>query len=349
MYLFLGWAIFITFLLLAYAIVRYGFEKAITVDHWDSYDAERTRGILKKVRLWLRIWIIISTVLLTAFNSFYTVSEQEQALVLTLGRYTDTVGSGLHTKIPFIQWYHKVNVMTNGRTFGYISDENGEITVPGQALMITKDVNFVMTYLYIEWQVTDPYQFTYAAVDPIGIMEFTLQAETKRIVGTYDVDDALTSSKSEIQAKIREAVKQKIDEYEIGISIQNLSIQDIEPPVSSVINAFMDVENARQAKDTELNKAKAYSNQIIPDARAKADEIVKSAEAKKEARIQEANGQIARFNELYSEYAKNPDITRTRLYFETMEYVLPRMTVFFENGDNILKTLQLDGRNTGEE
>lgn len=343
-----GYLIFASVLFLGLAIAVYTVERIAVNDGWYEPDVKKAREVMQKIRFWMKIGLVILAVITIIFNTFYTVSEQEQALVLTLGQYTHTTGSGAHFKIPFIQEIERVNVMTNGRTFGYVSEGNEEIIIPKQALMITKDVNFVMTYLYVEWQVSDPYQFKYAAADPISVMEFTLQAETKRIIGSYNVDDALTTAKSEIQAKIREAVKQQIDKYDIGITIQNISIQDIEPPVSSVVQAFKEVENARQDKDTALNNAKAYANEILPDARAKVDEVIKSAEADKEARIQEANGQVARFNELYGEYVKNPDIIRTRLYFETMEYVLPRMTVYFENGSNILKTLQLDGRNIDE-
>lgn len=327
-------------------------KKAVNSMETEGYNSYSTSDKDKAIKLQrivgsLSIFVIIVIWIISIIaGSLFTVTEQEQALVLTFGKYTRTVGPGLNTKIPFIQSTVNVNTMTNGRTFGYIVDENNiEQEVSSQALMITKDVNFVNAYLYVEWRIVDAYAYTYAAVDPMAILDNTLQSETKRIVSSFNVDDALTSAKTEIQALIREAVTSEIDNYKIGIAIQNIAIQDIEPPVSSVQEAFLKVENARQAMETEMNNAKAYCNEILPQAQSTADGIIKAAEAVKLSRINEANGQVARFNALYSEYSRNPEVIRTRIYFETMEYVLPRMDVYFENGDNILKTLNLDGGN----
>jgi membrane protease subunit HflK len=208
--------------------------------------------------------------------------------------------------------------------------------------MITKDFNFVLTDLYIEWRVADPVKFLYASSDPMGILRSIIQGESKRILSGYNVDDALTSSKDEIQTRIKDNVRSALDRYDIGINLLNLTIQDIEPPSDEVSAAFKEVENAKQAKDTELNNARAYANEKLPEARAEADKIIKAAEAEKESRIQEANGQVARFNDLYSEYIVNKEITKLRMYLEAMEDILPEAKVYVQDPNGVIKTVTLD-------
>lgn len=319
---------------------------ADTDEYYSATQRDREVKKAKKVRQIAILFFIALWILLMVIGSIFTVTEQEQALVLTFNKYTRTANPGLNFKVPFIQTVETVNTMTNGRTFGYLVDDSGyEGSVASQALMVTKDVNFVMTYLYVEWKVVDAYAYRYASVDPLVILDNSLQSEAKRVVGSFTVDDALTSAKTEIQALIKDRVEAEIDSYNIGISIRNITIQDIEPPTQAVLNAFKEVETARQNMSTEMNQAKAYANEIIPAARADADKIIRAAEATRSSRIQEASGQVARFNELYTEYIRNPEITRTRIYYETMEYVLPKMIIYFGEEGNLLKTWNLNGGN----
>jgi membrane protease subunit HflK len=176
----------------------------------------------------------------------------------------------------------------------------------------------------------------------LGILRSVIQGESKRILSGYNVDDALTSSKDEIQTRIQDNVRAALDRYDIGITLSNLTIQDIEPPSEEVSAAFKEVENAKQAKDTELNNARAYANEKLPEAKAEADKIVKAADAEKESRIQEANGQVARFNDMYSEYIVNKEITKLRMYLEAMEDILPEAKVYVQDPNGVIKTVTLD-------
>jgi len=311
------------------------------------------RSVKKALKV-LKYVVLLIIVAYVAFTSFYTVYDQERAVVTTFGRYTSTQGAGLHFLIPFVQDYTKVSMITNGFTMGWQEYEGRELaanvaqqtqqgyTIRGEALMITKDFNFVLTDLYIEWRVVDPYKFLYASDDPAGTLRNIIQGEAKRIIGGYDVDDALTAAKSEIQARVQENVNANLDALDIGITVSNITIQDIEPPSEEVSNAFKSVENARQQKDTDLNNARAYANEKIPEARAQADGIKKAAEAEKEARIQEATGQVARFNDLYKEYIMDKEVTRLRLYLEAMEEILPNAKVYVQDPQGVIKTLTLD-------
>ena len=306
------------------------------------------RNVLNRLK-YLKYVLLAIAAILIGFSGFYTVGDQERAVITTFGRYTSTQGAGLHFKIPFIQQREMVSMITNGFTMGW-QDEGRDLSnatqqgylVRGEALMITKDFNFVLTDLYIEWRVEDPVKYLYASDDPAGILRNVIQGEAKRIISGYNVDDALTSSKGEIQTRIQENVNLVLSLYDIGITATNITIQDIEPPSDEVSTAFKEVENAKQAKDTELNNAKAYANEKLPEARAEADRIMKAAEAKKESRIQEANGQVARFNDLYKEYIINKEVTRLRMYLEAMEEILPDAKVFVQDPNGVIKTITLD-------
>jgi len=304
----------------------------------------------KKLRF-VKLFVVVAVIVCIAVAGFYTVGDQERAVITTFGRHTSTQGAGLHFRAPIIQDCVKVSMITNGFTMGWQEGGTGDLanetqpqghTVRNEALMITSDFNFVLTDLYIEWRVTDPYKFLFASDDPTGILRNAIQGEAKRIISGYNVDDALTSAKGEIQTRIIDNVNTALDGFDIGIIASNITIQDIEPPSEDVSNAFKNVENARQAKDTDLNNARAYANERIPEARADADKIIKAAEADKEARIQEANGQVARFNDLYKEYVMDKDITRLRLYLEAMEEILPGAKVFVQDPDGVIKTITLD-------
>ncbi len=297
---------------------------------------------IKKVILIVELVVIGAVLILCGLDSFYTVNEQQQAVVVQFGKAIGVNGAGLHFKVPFIQQVIPVNMTTNGMEFGYKNVEGESMSVESESFMITGDFNFVSVDFYVEWKVSEPIAFTYNSEDPVGLLKNILQSEARNVVSSYNVDDVLTTAKSEIQARVKEGVVKKLEDYNIGIMVQNISIQDAEPPTSEVIAAFKNVENAKQQKDTEINVANTYNNEVIPRARAEADRIIKDAEAVKEARVNEANGQVARFNEMFNEYSRNKDITRMRMYLETMEQIMPDLKVLIDSG-NITKIMDING------
>ena len=153
------------------------------------------------------------------------------------------------------------------------------------------------------------------------------------------MDSVITTGKNEIQASIKEKIIGRLDKEDIGVQLVNITIQDAEPPTAEVIDAFKNVENAKQGKETSINKANQKRNEDIPAARAAADETLKTAEAQAKERVNEANGQVARLNELYNEYKKYPLITKQRMFYETMEEILPDMKVIIENSDGKTQTI----------
>lgn len=280
--------------------------------------------------------VIAVVALLLIFNSAYEIKEQEQAVLITLGRAQAVTDPGLHFKIPFIQQVRKVNTTIQGFSIGYNTDNN--YVNEDESLMITSDFNFIDVDFYVEYRYSDPVKALYASKRPLDILRNISQSCIRTVIGSYPVDDVLTTGKNEIQAAIREMILTRLEEHDIGIQLVNITIQDSEPPTTEVMEAFKAVETAKQGKETALNNANKYRNEQLPQAQARADAIVKAAEAQKTERINEATAQVARFNAMYEEYIKNPAVTRQRMFYETMEDVLPGLKVLIESPNGNVQT-----------
>jgi len=295
------------------------------------------KTVLRAVKLVAAIIII----LILGFNCYYTIGEQEQAVITTFGKAEKEDSPGLHFKIPFIQKVTKVDTTIKGLSIGY--DANTNVSIEDESLMITSDYNFVNVDFFLEYKVNDPIKALYASQNPVLILKNMAQGCIRSVIGSYDVDSVITTGKGEIQSKIKEELMAQLEDKDIGIQLVNLSIQDAEPPTAEVIEAFKAVETAKQGKETAINNANKYRSEQMPQAEAEVDQIKKQAEAEKEARINEANGQAARFNSLYEEYIKYPLITKQRMFFETMQEILPDLEVIIDNGDgSVQKILPLD-------
>lgn len=289
----------------------------------------------------VKIVAVVLVVLILGVNSYYTIGEQEQAVVTTFGKPESVSSPGLHFKIPFIQKVTKVDTTIKGLAIGY--DLNTNLPIEEESLMITSDYNFVNVDFFLEYKVSDPIRALYASENPVLILKNMAQGCIRSVIGSYDVDSVITTGKSEIQSKIKEELMAQLDSQNIGIQLVSISIQDAEPPIEAVIEAFKAVETAKQGKETAINNANKYRSEQKPQADARVDQILKEAEAQKEARINEAEGQAARFNALYEEYIKYPLITKQRMFYETMQEILPDLEVIIDNGDgSVQKILPLD-------
>ncbi len=283
------------------------------------------------------IIILVIVIALLAFNSTYQIREQEQAVLITLGKAQAVTDSGLHFKIPLIQQVKKVNTTIQGFSIGYNIDSNE--STENESLMITSDYNFVNVDFFVEYRYSDPVKAVYASKNPVDILRNISQSCIRTVIGSYPVDEVLTTGKNEIQAAIREMIMADLEEQDIGVQLVNITIQDSEPPTTEVMEAFKAVETAKQGKETALNNANKYRNEQLPLAQAKADGIIKDAEAQKTERINEATAQVARFNALYAEYIKNPTVTRQRMFYEAMEEVLPDLKVIIEGTNGDIQTI----------
>ena len=281
-----------------------------------------------------RIIVVLVILAVLSGESYYTIKEEEQAVVCTFGSPKAVTTPGLHFKIPFIQTVSKVNTTIQGFSIGY-----GSMGEEDDALMITSDYNFILVDFYAEYRVTDPVKALYASQNPELILKNIAQNCIRTTIGSYSVDSVLTTGKNEIQSNIKQLILDKLEEYDIGIQLVNITIQDATPPNTEVERAFKEVETAKQGKETALNNANKYRNEQIPNAEAEADRILQDAEATKQERINEANGQVARFNSMYEEYVKYPDVTKKRMFYEAMENVLPAIKVIIQSEESNTSTI----------
>ncbi|MCI5856254.1 MAG: FtsH protease activity modulator HflK [Agathobacter sp.] len=280
------------------------------------------------------IVMIVLFLLITLGSSFYTINETESAVITTFGKATLVEEKGLHFKIPFIQHLTKVDTTVKGIKIGYSENTDGSAySVEHESLMITSDYNFIDADFYVSYQVTDPIKYLYESDEPDMILKNIAMSSIRSTVSAYTVDAAITTGKTQIQSNVRAMIVAELEKQDIGITLVDTSIQDVEPPTETIIEAFTAVETAKQGKESAINEANAYRNAQIPAASAEADRIVQEAEAQKTARINEAKGQVSRFNEEYEEYKNYPLITKKRMFLEAMQDVLPNLKIVIDNGD----------------
>ena len=332
-------------------------------NNWNINQEELKKNIKKfgKRGKWIGLGIIGAIVIAVLIKGgMYTVREQEQAVITTFGIPKAVTQPGLHFKIPLIQEVQLVDTTIQGFPIGYRMDgedsyqepqydENGElidtngVTVEEESLMITSDYNFVNVDFFVEYKISDPVKAVYASQDPVIILKNIAQSCIRNVIGSYDVDSVLTTGKNEIQTVIKDAILKQLELHDIGLSLINITIQDSEPPTQEVMEAFKAVETAKQGKETALNNAEKYRNEKIPEAEAQVDKIKQQAESTKQSRINEANAEVAKFNAMYEEYIKNPEVTKKRLFYETMEELLPDLKVVIDGSDgNMMTILPLD-------
>lgn len=313
------------------------------METYDPEKMERRSNMEKRIKRTKKAAGIIAAVVIIAlfgFDSFYNIQEQEQAVLTTLGVAKNVSEPGLHFKLPIIQKVQKVNTTIQGFSIGY-DLENNE-SQEGDSLMITKDYNFVNVDFFIEYKVADPVKAVYASKEPELVLENISKSCIRSVIGSYDVDEVLTTGKNEIQSKIRDMIIGQLEKHDIGLQVMQVTIQDSEPPTEAVMEAFKAVETAKQGKETAINNANKYRNEKLPGAAAEIDKIKQDAEAEKTRRINEANAEVAKFNAMYEEYRKNPEVTKQRMFYEAMEDVLPRLKVIIDGTDKTNTILPLD-------
>ncbi len=298
----------------------------------DDQGAKKSSGKLNIGR-YIKVTVIIVAVAILVSGGFYNVSEQENAVVTMFVRVIRTDTAGLYFKIPLLQRVHYVDITTHGTGVGYSLDNNGQnITDGTNGIMITSDFNLLDIDFYLEYRVSDPVAYLYASDNPEEILKNIALSSIRSIVADYTVDEAMTTAKGQIQSAVKEDMTRELNEHGIGLAVVNITVQDSEPPTDEIKQAFKAVENAKQGADTAKNNALAYQNEQLPKAEANADKIIQSAEADKMSRIAEAEGQVVRFNEMYDQYKLYPYITKKRMFYETMEELLPSLKVIISNG-----------------
>ena len=301
---------------------------------------------LKKIKRTALLTVLFAIVIVFSLTCYYTVDDKQQAVVTTFGKVTDITDAGVHLKLPFgIQQVEKVDVNVYQKiTLGYNPVGSGYTVDDRESAMITGDYNIVNVDFFVEYKISDPVQYLYSSNDPESILRNLVQSQVRNVVGSSTVDSVLTDGKENIQMQVRNLVTDILNQYDIGLSLVDVKIQDAEPPTQEVIEAFKNVETAKQQAETVINDAKAYKNAQLPQAQAKADKLIQNAQYLKEKRINEATEQVAMFNAMYQEYALNPQVTKSRMYYEAISQIMPGVKLYINtsSGSDVQMLLPLE-------
>ena len=255
----------------------------------------------------------------------YQVEEAERSVVLRLGKFQEIKGPGLRWNPPIIDSWEIVDVV---RVRPHRHD----------ALMLTKDENIVDVTVSVQYQIADPMKYVLDIRDADASLAQATESALRHVVGGSIMDDALTTGRELIAQEVRVRLQNYLDRYSTGLEVLIVNIEDSSPP-NQVQEAFDDVIKAREDEVRARNEAETYANGLVPEARGQAQRMLQDAEAYKEQVISEAQGDAARFSLLLAEYQKAPDVTRNRLYLESIQGVMSNSTkvmVDVEGGNNIL-------------
>ena len=302
-----------------------------------NYQPKKPKKPVDTKKLGTVVLVVMLALLLfiAGTTCFYTVDDKQQAVVTTFGKVTEVTDAGVHFKLPFgIQQVEKVDVNVYQKIeLGYSSDGGGYSVNESESAMITGDYNIVNVDFFVEYKISDPVQYLYSSNKPELILRNLIQSQVRNVVGSSTVDAVLTDGKENIQMQVKELVSTILEEYQIGLTLVDVKIQDAEPPTQEVVEAFKAVETAKQQAETVINDAKAYQNAQLPLAQAEADKKIQNAEYLRQKRINEGTQQVAMFEAMYAEYALNPAITRSRMYYETISQILPDVKLYVNTGD----------------
>lgn len=286
------------------------------------------------------------------FGTIFQVNPEEVGVIVRFGKYVRTVEPGLNFKYPFIESVYKVPVERQQKLeFGFRTTKAGVNTeyskgrtARDESLMLTGDLNLADVEWVVQYRIDNAYNHLFKVRNPESTLRDISESAMRQIVGDRTVNEVLTIGKTEIEAKLEELIQEITREYSMGVKIDQVVLQDVNPP-DAVKAAFNAVNEAQQEKETLINQAKSEYNKVIPKARGEAMETIQKAEGYATERVNRAEGEVARFNDLYKEYVKAPEVTKRRIFLETMEKVIPKVgTVIItdEEGNNVLPLLQME-------
>lgn len=311
--------------------------------------------VFKKILNNLRTTIVILVAIIAMFGIFFQIGPEEVGVITQLGKYSRTVDPGLNLKMPFIERVYKVPVERQQKLeFGYRTISSGvqsEFTKSGtqdESLMLTGDLNLADVEWVVQYRIDDPYNYLFKVRNPENTLRDISEAAMRQIVGDRTVNEVLTVGRTEIAGRLKELIQQLSTEYSLGVKVDQVVLQDVTPP-DPVKAAFNAVNEAQQEKETLINQAKSEYNKVIPKASGQAKETIQKAEGYATARVNNAAGEASRFNALYAEYIKAPEVTRRRIYLETMSEVLPELgqkIITDQDGNTVLPLLQMQLNNT---
>lgn len=294
--------------------------------------------------------IFIIVIIIIGASSFFQIGAEEVGVITRFGKHQRTVNSGLKAKIPFMENVYKVPVERQKKQeFGFRTREANVNTdyvrssaTKDEALMLTGDLNLAQVEWVVQYRVDRPYNYLFKVRNADQTLRDISESVTRQIVGDRTVNEVLTVGRAEVASEVKVKIQELSREYSLGVIIAQVVLQDVNPP-DPVKEAFNAVNQAQQEKETLINEAKSAYNKVIPKARGQAKETIEKAEGYATRRINNAQGEAARFNALYREYIKAPEVTKKRIYLETMQDVVPKLgdkIITSGKGNNMIPLIQ---------
>ncbi len=302
-------------------------------------------GVIKLIAVAVIVLIII-------VGSLYQVSQEEMGVILRFGKFVRTTNPGLHLKLPLgIEKLTKVSVQRQLKMeFGFRTSRAGiksEYRVTGESLkeavMLTGDLNVVVAEWIVQYKIEDAYKYLFKVRDAELTFRYMNEAIIRKVIGDNSVDEVITVGRARIALQAKEELQKLCDLYEIGIEVNQLIFQDVNPP-DPVKASFNEVNESQQERERKINEAWSEYNKEIPKASGVAEQTIRGAEGYAMARINNAQGDATRFRAIYREYVRAPLVTRKRLYLEAINEILPKISkkiIFDEKQKNILPLLNL--------
>ena len=290
--------------------------------------------------------ICLLLIMLLAFESLYTINTGQEVVIQRFGRYVSTeTKPGINFKLPFIDKGTVIDVNTVYRMeFGFTTmDNHKEFEYEDDyttSKMLTGDENIAIVETIVQYQIKDPAQYLFKVNDVEGTLRTVAESAIRRVIASHTLDEALTENKSGIQLEIMQDLQQICDKYDNGIKIVGVQLQDVNPP-QEVDADFRDVAGAREDKNAYINEATAHKNEIIPKARGEEASLINEAQAYATKRVEDAKAQVTAYEQLYEEYMNGTEVTRTRMYLETMQEVLKGVEIYIMEDNGNMKLLQM--------
>ncbi|HHH35799.1 MAG TPA: FtsH protease activity modulator HflK [Gammaproteobacteria bacterium] len=286
--------------------------------------------------------LLVLGLVIWGLTGFYIIDEGNRGVVLRFGKYQTTTQAGLHWHIPYpVETVQVVNVEAiRNVEIGYRSGGGGQSVkkVPREALMLTQDENIIDIQLAVQYKIKNAKDYLFNLRDPDLTLHEATESAIREVIGKSSMDFVLTEGRSEIVARTEALTQEILDRYRSGLLITSVNMQDAQPP-EEVQDAFNDAIKAREDEQRLKNEAEAYANDVLPKARGKAARMLEEASAYKAKVVAQAEGEASRFTQLLSEYKKAPEVTRERLYLDTLEAVLDKSSKVMldvEGGNNLL-------------
>lgn len=307
-------------------------------------------GMIRKVLGAIVILVVLA-------SGLYSVGADEVGVILRFGKYVRTTNPGLHLKVPFgIESVSKVKVKkVFKQEFGFrtlkaaVRTQYSTKSFLDESLMLTGDLNVAEVEWIVQYKVKDPYNFLFKIKDPAETLRAMSESVVRRVVGDRDVTDVLTVGRIEIAKEVEAGLQQLLDQFESGLQVVTVKLQGVNPP-EPVRPAFNEVNRAKQDKETMINEAWEGYNKRIPRAKGEAEQMIAEAEGYALRRVNRADGDASLFNQVYREYRMSPDVTRRRMYLETMATILPTIKDIYivdEDQKSILPLLDLGDKGKG--